>query len=432
MKRTALLLLLSLIHTADACTTLCAARGATSDGSVMVSHSNDGDGATAGNIAVIPAADWALPASRHVSGGEIPQVAHTNAYITKVGGYAQINEKQVALAESTCVAVFKGNRSAGARLNIVDVSELGLERANSSRAAVLEMGRLAETYGYYDAGESLFVADPREAWIFHVLPDPSGTSALWVGQRVPDGHVGVVANSFTVRAVDFDDEAGFLAASSLRDVATRTGRWAPGVPFDFTRIFAGAEPGHKYSAGRRMWRAYQLLAPAAAAALSPTYKEYVSSRPYPATLAASNVSGAMLRDTMRDYYARSPFDLTAGVAAGPFGSPARWHTPAAVAGAWERPIAIVRTILSYVASCRKWLPDAVGGVLWLAMHAAHTSVYVPLPAAVMAPGAAALPNAYTANTLARADRGVGAWQASRFVFNAAQLHFSAAIGEVVA
>ena len=105
----------------DSCTTLVAGRLATADGSVMSAHSNDGDGGTAGNLRAIPAANHSLPAARPVSGGSVAQVASTHAYFTKVGGYASINEHQVGLAESTCVAAapFAGNRSAGAALNIV-------------------------------------------------------------------------------------------------------------------------------------------------------------------------------------------------------------------------------------------------------------------------------------------------------------------------
>ena len=177
------------------CTTSVVGRGATSDGSVLASHSNDGDGGIAGNlIKVAPqtrtrgnsigsgnstsSSSSFLRALR--GGGRIPDVANTFGYLTKPGGYASLNDQGVALAESTCSAVFAGNQSAGALLDIVDLSELGLERASSARQALQVMGGLAEQHGYYDAGESLLVSDATEAWIFHILPDHTGASAIWV------------------------------------------------------------------------------------------------------------------------------------------------------------------------------------------------------------------------------------------------------------
>lgn len=66
------------------------------------------------------------------------------------------------------------------------------------------MGDLATQLGFYAAatgpgvptaesqgegGEGLTVVDKHEAWVFHVSGDDTGTSAIWVAQRVPDGHV---------------------------------------------------------------------------------------------------------------------------------------------------------------------------------------------------------------------------------------------------
>ena len=140
----------------------------------------------------------------HVSGGSIPQINHTFGYFTKVGGYASLNENQVALAESTCSSIFPGKRSNASILNIVDLSAIGLERASTAREAVQIMGSLAEKYGYYDAGESLLVSDPEDAWIFHISPDDTQESAIWVAQHVPSDHIAVVANMFVIREMDLN------------------------------------------------------------------------------------------------------------------------------------------------------------------------------------------------------------------------------------
>jgi dipeptidase len=79
------------------------------------------------------------------------------------------------------------------------------------------MGGLAEKYGFFGAdetkgegGESLQVIDPEEAWVFHIMSDDTGTSAVWVAQRVPEGHLSVVTNQFIIRTVDLDDKKNFL------------------------------------------------------------------------------------------------------------------------------------------------------------------------------------------------------------------------------
>lgn len=437
-----LLLLLFLARpstNAEACTTLVGGRATTRNGSIVAAHSNDGDGDTAGNLARVHAADWPANATRPVSKGTIPQSRHTWGYFTKPGGYASLNEHQVGLAESTCNAVLAGDASKGAVLNIVDLSALGLERSTSSRQAIEVMGSLAETYGYYDNGESLFVVDPLEAYVFHVLPDDSGGSAVWAAQRIPDNHVGVVANAFTIRTIDFGNPEAFLYSNNIRTVATRCGLWNGTSPFDFTRIFSGPELGHKYASGRRMWVAYKLLAPNVV--MPSTYGDLVQDAPYPATVQVVNhtLSLSDFIHVMRNSYQDTPYDMTqpstGRMAAGAWGTPDRWAPgagEAVVHGSWERTIATVKTIVSYVLQLRHWLPNPVGGVLWFAPHAAHTSCYVPFPCGMVSDMVASfpLPVAYTNNTIMNVDRGVGAWQASRFVFNIAQLKFSFMISDI--
>lgn len=212
--------LFALLRT-EACTVFIAGKEATKDGSVLVSHSNDGEFETDPRLVKVPARDYEQGSVRPVyfspenypryvgyergvpeyyprEGqapfkpiGYIPQVSHTFAYLEET--YGTVNEHQVAIGESTCSAVFGsiplGVPNGTALFSVDELTRLAMERCTSARQAVQLMGSLAEEYGFYGAGEfegtaeSLAVTDPNDAWIFHVLPDPTGKSAIWAAQR---------------------------------------------------------------------------------------------------------------------------------------------------------------------------------------------------------------------------------------------------------
>ncbi len=60
--------------------------------------------------------------------------------------------------------------------------------------------------------------------MFHIVPDDTGASAVWVAQRVPDNHVAVVANQFVIREV-IPGHPDFMYSDSLYDVAKKLGWW---------------------------------------------------------------------------------------------------------------------------------------------------------------------------------------------------------------
>ena len=286
----------------DACSTVVVGRKASATGSVMASHSNDGDGCFChSSVNRVFAHDWPPNATRDVKGHPIPQVAHTYAYHTE--GYAAMNEHQVGLAESTC----SGRKfpSTGlpstAFMNIVQLGQLALERADTSRMAVQVMGQLAETWGYADAAESLLVIDPREAFIFQIMQDDTRNSSVWVAQRVPDDHVGSVTNGLTVREVNFADKDNFLFSTTMREVALRHNLWRKGEPFDFTKVFGAGgigEPrlGPQYYVSRRMWVAYKRLAPDADFG-NGVMGDFIMDAPLPATVQVRQGS-VTLQDVM--------------------------------------------------------------------------------------------------------------------------------------
>jgi len=72
--------------------------------------------------------------------------------------------------------------------------------------------------------QALSVADAKEAWLFHILPDDTGTSAIWATQRVPDEHVTIVSNIFRIRKIK-KDSPDFMYSSNLWDIAQKHELW---------------------------------------------------------------------------------------------------------------------------------------------------------------------------------------------------------------
>jgi dipeptidase len=204
--------------------------------------------------------------------GSIPQVHSTYGYIS--GLYAIMNEHQVSMGECTCsgrlisVPVSDGGK---ALFDIAELSHVAMERAKTARDAIQVMGELAETYGYYgavwtgpaayfEAGETLTVVDTNEAWVFHIHPDDTGASAVWVAQRVPDSDIAAIANQFIIHQVNLSDTQNFLGSRNMVDVAIRAHLYNPKVdgPFDFTRVYSHPLVPDHYYATRRQWRVLTL------------------------------------------------------------------------------------------------------------------------------------------------------------------------------
>jgi dipeptidase len=400
-----MLLHLNLCH---CCSTIAAGPLATVDGSVIVSHSNDGNGDVAGNIHVVLETHNSDNATRAVSGGNIPQVPVTYQYFTE--GYAISNIHQVVLGESTCSGIYQGNQSL-AMLNIVDLGQLAMERASTAREAIEVMGNLSTEYGYYDAGESLFVGDQSELWVFHILPDETGSHAIWAAQRIPDDHVSTVMNSFIIRDIDLTDRENFLFSENIKQYTTST-------VIDFTAKFSGPnEVKCKYSSGRRIWAVFDAVAPSMG--LSPFYVDLVASKPYPVSAKPDYlVDVPKVTAMMRIYYRGTPFDMSLfpKLSGGAFLTPSRWTTDADVNSepvCWERPIATFKSIVSFVGQMRSMKSN---GVIWFAPHSSLTSQYVPFLTTMNV-----LPVGYTSNSLQELGRNESAYWAFKYLHNVMQI-----------
>lgn len=280
---------------------------------------------------------------------------------------------------------------------------------------------------YYNSfegtAESMLVGDPNEAWIFHVLPDDTGTSAIWAAQRVPDDHVAVVANMFVIREIDLTDTDNFMGSDNIYTIAEAKGWYDPssGDLLDFTGVYSDGEYANKYYTGRRMWRAFSLMT---GLDLPSTYTSLMDA-PYNFSYKPNEkVSLEDFMGVMQDYYEGTDYDLTVGPAAGPFGTPDRYSLTdsTGVEGAWERSIALFRTGYSFVSSLNK---DMENGIVWYGSHAAHGTVYVPVPS-----GASRAPSVLSQSCSPAAfDRDCLYW-AHKTVENFANLRWSVMIEDI--
>lgn len=393
------------------CTVIVVGKEASTDGSVITSQTAD-CGICDWTWHYVPAADHSPGSTRKIyvidqmetyppevgtkwekikeneTGLEIPQVPHTHAYFHSVFGY--MNDQQLSIAESSIsIRREMNNTTPTPKMNITMLTLLAMERCKTAREAISLMGALAEKHGYghVDSGEMLAVADPNEVWIFEILPvgplwtPKSGKpGALWCAQRVPDDHVSVCPNESRIGEIDLDDPDYFLASPNAISYAVNKGYFdtSDGEPFNWKRAYSTSKDSATSSRGwsARTWRFFNLVAPSENFSPDTLNMDLPFSVKPDKKLSASDV----MRLT-RDKYEDSPFDLRYTLQAGPFSNPNYLTRPYRFEGKrynTKRFISDNRAEYVTVTQSRGWLPDPIGGIVWLALGAQDTSCFMPL------------------------------------------------------
>lgn len=440
----AILMFVSTLTSAYACTSMGVGKDASVDGSVMVTHTCDG---------------WydhriqIIPGGKHSAGemvdiyrdpcndtkpnkvpekvGEIPQVEETYSYFHI--GYPFMNEKQVMMGEFTWSGREEVSNPQGL-LVIANLEQLALARAATAREAIEIMGALAEEYGYCDGGETLIVGDENEAWVFEVCgggmlwePGSGKPGAHWAAQRIPDDEVFVGANRSRIGVIDFNDKENFMYSTDITKLPKEMGWWNEGEDFNYAKLFNPEPYGSPFYAARREWRVFSLVAPSQEFPTLDRYESYPFSVKPDDKLAVKD-----LMDIYSDHYEDTPYDLTKGLAAGPFGNPTRWgvkgdQKPGTIGEDrhdWERAIALYRCSYSFVSQSRSWMPDPVGGLLWFGQDSPDTTVYVPMYCSVTE-----VPESWSSGLRHEFDPD-SAWWAFNFVNNWANLRWDAMYTEI--
>ena len=390
----------------QSCTSIMVGKRASADGSVITSHTCDGRYRTWMNIE--PAADHPAGTMHPVYKGtmhtaykgdttgvrllgEIPEAPHTFAYLNTA--YPCLNEHQLAIGEST----FGGPDTLQSDAGIFYVEELervALQRCTTARDAIRTIGELIAQYGYADGGECLTIADRDEVWQMEIIgPGKGERGGVWVAKRVPDDAVAVACNIPRIGTLE-RESTDFLCSDNVEAIARRYNLWDGQEPFVFWRAY-----NCDYAKGRNfLEREYYILSQIAPKEnlsfdaselpfcvvperklnardvmllLRATYEgtEHDMCRNIKAPVKKKNADGTFYTDTVV-----SPI-------ANPWMGGAMRNTlnllqPGTVE--FHRGVSVAWCSYSFVAVLRSWLPDEVGGLVWMACDNPAESPRIPI------------------------------------------------------
>ncbi|MBN1163940.1 MAG: C69 family dipeptidase [Candidatus Krumholzibacteriota bacterium] len=384
----------------EGCTTVTVGRLASTDGSVMTSHTCDGhDGRTW--LDIVPHRKHSRGAWTPVYGnsdfmtapfdtagmrytGSLPLPAETFGYIYAI--YPPMNEHQLAIGEST----FGGKeelKSDQGIINCYELTRIMAARCKTAREAIKLAGELLEKYGYNDEGECLTIADKKEVWHLEIVgPGQGKVGAIWAARRVPDDHVSVNANGSRIRQLDLKNKDFFMASRNVFSAAEEMGYWDPrgGRPFEFCYAYASRK---SMWARRREWRVLDLMAPSLE--LDPNGENFpFSVKP------EKKVSVADMQRLFADTYEDTDYDMTKFMlitdeegkrVKSPYANPFMnydqmplWKINGGLGLYGERTIARYYCIYVFITQSRDWLPDPVGGIVWLGWDNPAMTCYAPL------------------------------------------------------
>ena len=380
---------------ADACTNVIITRGASTDGSSIVSYAADSH-VLYGELYFHPAAKWKAGAMLPITEwdtyrptGQIPQVAQTFQTM------GNMNQHQLIIAETT----WGGREEQVNEDGVMDYGSLiyvTLQRARTAREAISTIVELANNYGYPSEGETFSIADTEEAWIMDLVGKGKEKGIVWVARRVPDGYICAHANQCRITRFPLDDPQNCLYAPDVIDFARRQG-WYEGKDEDFS--FRDAYNPLDFSGARacdaRAWSAFNILCDgtftyeqngALVSAPASDWLEYAMGHELSGEMPlfvkpSRKISAKDVADVMRDHFEGTPMDMRTDAGAGGNACPYRWRPMGfevdGVSYVNERAIATQQTGFWFVAQARGFLPDEVGALLWFGTDDAATSYLTP-------------------------------------------------------
>lgn len=387
-------LLMALLATksSDACTNLIVTKGASTDGSVMVTYAADSHqlygalykynapAVTVKQKPYIPIYEW--DTGRHL--GQIKQAATTYSTI------GNMNEHQLIISETTYGGRPELEDSTGG-IDYGSLIYITLQRAKTAREAINTIVSLANEYGYASSGESLTVADANEAWILEIIGKGCkmvegkniNKGIVWVARMVPDGYVSAHANQARIRQFPMNDPENCMYAPDVVSFAREQGYYkGTDADFSFCDTYAPLDFSGMRGCEARVWSFFRMVAPDMDKYLDYAMGHNPDNRMPLWVKPSQKVSPKLVFDAMRDHYEGTPMDMTKDIGAGGSACPYRWRpmnfTVDGTEYVNERAIATQQTGFWFVGQARSSLPDALGGILWFGVDDAGTSCLTPI------------------------------------------------------
>ena len=370
-------LALAFTNVADACTNFIITKGASTDGTNMVTYAADSHALYGSLYSHVPGKHTPYIDIREWdSGRPLGQIAQAETTYRTLGNS---NEHSLFITETT----FGGRPELEDPKGGIDYGSLiyiTLQRAKTAREAIQTIVDLANTYGYASSGESFSLIDQEEAWIMELIgKGPNDKGIVWVARRIPDGYVCAHANQARIPTFPWDDPENCLYAPDVADVARKFG-WFKGEnkDFSFADAYAPLDFGAMRGCEARVWAFFRTIASGMdkyedfAMGHNPNNKMPLWIKP------DAKVSPKTVMDCMRDHYEGTKMDMTTDIGAGSEACPYRWRpmywTVDGVEYCNERAIATQQTGFWLMGQAR---PNKVG-ILWFGTDDAATSPLTPI------------------------------------------------------
>ncbi len=386
--------------TADACTNFLFTKGATKDGSTMITYAADSH-TLYGELYYRKAAAYPAGTMFQVVDWDsgkplimIPQVAQTYSVV------GNMNEHQLAIGETTYGGREELATEIEGGIDYGSYIYLTLQRAKNAREAIQVLAGFMSQYPYHSEGESFSICDPNEVWILELIGKRPGTvkpelakklkykytdGAVWVARRIPDGYVSGHANQARITQFPqegkkfqkakgkglhkvissahldylFEPEVECVYSSEVITYARACG-WYDGADADFS--FADTYAPLTFSGLRgcdaRVYAMFNRVAKD-----MQRYEKYAmgdaKAERLPLWIEPDHkISVHEAMQLMRDHYEGTSMDMSKDLGAGPFNCPYRWRPMGFELDGHsyihERATSTQQTGFSFVAQCRSW------------------------------------------------------------------------------